>query len=125
MSTPLISSENPFQIELIQSIQHAQTPSDVIRLERIMNSYLNQLKTKHHHRQQGWSEARGRWHRNENINKLQQYYWKTLRDCDDVKEAIDNKRDKIQRECTHKWEYDPTDRDERTRYICALCGKWR
>ena len=122
---PLVPHDHPFQVELVQSIQNAVTPVDIIRLEKLMTSYLNQLQTNHHHHHQGWSEAMSRWHPNLSLHKLEQSYWSRLKDSDNLKCAIDTKRDENQRVCIHKWEYDPSDRDERTRYTCAHCGKWR
>ena len=123
--TTYLPCDNPFQIELIQSIKNASTSEDVVRLEKIMKSYLNQLQTTYHHRQHGWSDDLGRWHPDESLKKLQNYYYKTLLYSNNVKHIIDKKREKIQRKCAHEWQYDPTDRDERTHYICIHCKKWR
>lgn len=111
---------------LILAIQNCTTEAaDVIALEQLMSQYLDTLETNKHHLAAGWSRKLRRWHSDMSYTQLQQRYWKLHAQTNNLKIELQKKRKEREEECEHVWERDWADRDERSRYMCAKCGKGR
>lgn len=110
---------------LIQTIKEARTPAGVIELERQMLQYIRTLNSDKIHAAAGWSKFQRRWHADTPINRLRTQYWSLLHHCDHLKHTIEQKQEEFEKNCTHVWAYDHTNRDERSRYLCTTCGKSR
>ncbi len=58
----------------------------------------------------------------EELSILQDHYRERCRDLSKLKRLIEEKQRAIERACAHKWQYDETSRDHRSRYVCMICG---
>ena len=118
----------------IDEYRYKQTLShqDVINLEHIFQNILKYHQSNECHEKAGYSKSFPRYlekmsdTRNKNIlDQLTQHLHAREYQLDKLRNIIYERRKIIQRECTHEWEYDTTERDERSRHICHKCDAFR
>jgi hypothetical protein len=107
-------------------------PIDVIELESAMMEYLRHLETEKHHKAAGYSVQYPRFlyvptslSPQKEIDHLTTHYWARYKQVQRLDKLIKERRESIQRVCTHVWERDWSDRGHRSHYECKLCGKYR
>ena len=99
--------------------------TNIIALEQQMLEYLTDKETEKHHQQLGWSRRLPRWHRTMPINRLHRRYTALYRETRLLESVIKQKQATREEECEHVWEKDWSNRDERSHYMCTVCGKSR
>lgn len=109
---------------LIQAIRLARTPAEIVQLEQDMLQYLRDIDADKHHRTLGWSRGQPRWHATETAN-LRAVYRRSVRNSGRLKWVLEQACQKKEQACVHNWKYDAAERDDRTHYVCAKCGKSR
>lgn len=109
-----------------------KTPIDVIQLETAMMEYLKQLETEKHHKAAGYSAQHPRFlyastslPPKKELKHLTTHYWARYKQVQRLDRLIKERREAIQKVCTHDWEKDWSDRGHRSHYECKLCGKYR
>ena len=121
--------------EIVQQFQTIElpTPADIIKLETAFNQILKQLGSNKCHREAGYSTRFPRYRTNishddnhcQLRDKLTKHYWQRHRQLNELNANIKKREQHIQANCTHEWVKDYESRDERSRYDCVKCGKYR
>lgn len=115
-------------VALSQEIE--SDPAKIILFEYHVQQYLKQHNSDQHHQDVGYSNKVKRFQivgetPTETFGHLQKYYWFLCRRTASVKRMMDDARKQMESQCNHVWERDWEDRDERSRYVCKFCNKWR
>ena len=95
------------------------TSSDVNMFEKTVRAHFKTLSATH-----GAEGTLLIWKPDDNIDKLRKKYWKTLAHAQYLDSFIKTREKAQQESCFHTWEYEAS-RDERTRYTCKKCGRFR
>tara|TARA_B110000908_G_C10249857_1_gene451270 strand:- start:919 stop:1302 length:384 start_codon:yes stop_codon:yes gene_type:complete len=105
---------------------------DVIDLEHAFQNILNHHKTNECHKHLGYSQSFPRYLEkmsdasNPTILKdLKQHMYAREHQLYGLRKIISKRREAIETICDHKWQYDTTERDERSRYTCVKCNAFR
>ena len=109
------------------------TTADIIELETAFNQILKGLGSNRCHREAGYSTRFSRYRsviRDDDNHcqmrdELTKHYWKRHRQLNELGLNIKKREEIIQASCTHEWVKDYGSRDERSRYDCVKCGKYR
>lgn len=121
--------------ELVQRFQTIElpAPADIIELERAFDCILKKLGSNKCHREAGYSTRFPRYqtivsnddNHHQLRDELTKHYWKRHRQLNELNINIKKREESIQTSCTHEWVKDYGSRDERSRYDCVKCGKYR
>lgn len=120
--------------ETVDAFRANTKPSaeDIVELDISMMQILRQLGSDRHCRDAGLSVRFPRYQSSyperdahEEFKILQEHCWARQRDLNRLERLIAEKRDQLERACSHVWERDLTSRDHHSTYICRICGAFR
>ena len=101
---------------------------DVVTLEKMMNNYLDTLNSDQVHAEMDYGPRFRRYkipQTNEEFKQFHQYYLCLRWELDKMEEILQEKRTEFENKCTHNWVKDWDNRDERSRWKCTKCTKFR
>lgn len=101
---------------------------DIVQLERMMLNYLDTLESDKCHRELGYGPRLPRFKLPETQKEFHEFYDMYLKlrwEVDNLEKIVNEKREEFENKCKHEWEKDWENRDERSRWKCKKCTKFR
>lgn len=120
--------------DTVDELRHKESLSiqDVVDLEHAFQNILRHHKSNECHKHLGYSEYFPRYLEKMSdasnpaiLYNLRKHMHARQRQCFDLQKIISEREKIIQSNCDHEWEYDTTERDERSRYVCTKCNSFR
>ena len=120
--------------DTVDELRHKESLSnqDVVDLEHAFQNILRHHKSNECHKHLGYSEYFPRYLENmsdiENptiLKQLTQHLCAREKQLFMLRNNICERRRVIESKCIHDWQYDTTERDARSRYICFKCNAFR
>tara|TARA_B110001452_G_scaffold236407_1_gene215675 strand:+ start:3341 stop:3658 length:318 start_codon:yes stop_codon:yes gene_type:complete len=97
-----------------------------ITLEKMRFDYLDTLNSDQVHAAKSYGPLRYKIPQtNEEFKQFHQYYLLLRWELDKMEDLLNEKRVEFENKCDHDWVQDCDNRDERSRWKCTKCTKFR